>query len=43
MTEVLDNEHDVILTKETEKPMASKNHVRIQRRLTRMLEQYEPK
>lgn len=35
---------DVLLTDEIgEKQMASKNHVRIQRRLTRMLEQYEPK
>jgi Uma2 family endonuclease len=30
-------------TIEHEKPMASKNHVRLQRRLTRLLEKFEPK
>ncbi len=44
MIATLDVENDLILHEElSDKPMASKNHVRIQRRLTRMLEQYEPK
>lgn len=43
MIAALETKNDSVLSDEiSEKPMASKNHVRIQRRLTRMLEEYEP-